>query len=326
MEQQKLTSWVLKNEDIEVEILNLGAIIYQLKTKNKRGESENIVVGYKDKQEYLRGNNAYFGAVIGPIAGRISKGRYALENQQIQLEINDRKHHLHGSTGGFSTVFWELVAQSGTIITLKHKSKQGITAQVSYQLLANKLIVTYQGKTTEPRALFDMTQHVYWNLSGGLEQTISDHQLQINAQRYIPLDRQGMVRKTSLKVEKTIMDLRKLTVISSIFKRKCKQLQCAGGGLDHPFILGSQKGESAILQHQKSGRKLTITTTHPAIVCYTGNHLSQRLHGGICLETQHIPNAINMKKQKKPIIRSSCDYNHKTVFRFDLLTGKSVIE
>ena len=92
--------------------------------------------------------------------------------------------------------------------------------------------------------------------------------------------------------------------INSDIANNDPQLRLVGDGYDHPFILNKDSEFAAKLVDLSSGRTLIVTTSEMAMVFYSGNFLSPggkinqghyaRKHYGVCLETQNIPNAINM--------------------------------
>ncbi|MGL5760067.1 MAG: aldose epimerase family protein, partial [Cetobacterium sp.] len=57
----------LKNEFVDLEIISLGGIIKSLKTSDKNGNFENIVLGYKTLEEYEK-NEYFYGCITGRVA------------------------------------------------------------------------------------------------------------------------------------------------------------------------------------------------------------------------------------------------------------------
>ena len=51
-------------------------------------------------------DNPYFGALIGRYGNRIAGGRFELDGDTFQLDVNDGANHLHGGLKGFHTVRW----------------------------------------------------------------------------------------------------------------------------------------------------------------------------------------------------------------------------
>ena len=73
-----------------------------------------------------------------------------------------------------------------------------------------------------------------------------------------------------------------------------------------------------------SGRTLKVSTTQPGLVFYTGNYLDGKLteknnakypkHGGLCLETQHYPDAPNNKSFPSTLLKPGEQYREVPVY------------
>lgn len=73
----------LKNDYLEVVLLNYGARLHQIFAPDKEGKSENILLSY-DRFEDVLTDKSFFGATVGPVAGRIrdaSWGEHRLEKK-----------------------------------------------------------------------------------------------------------------------------------------------------------------------------------------------------------------------------------------------------
>ena len=83
---------------------------------------------------------------------------------------------------------------------------------------------------------------------------------------------------------------------------------------------------AATLRHPPSGRTMEILTTAPGLQVYTGNFLDGSIHGkdgavyhkygGLCLETEGFPNAVNNPAFPSAVLRPGEEYRHKSIYRF----------
>lgn len=80
-----------------------------------------------------------------------------------------------------------------------------------------------------------------------------------------------------------------------------------GGGYDHCFVFDKSRDKAepyAVLYSAESGIEMKCYTDMPAVQFYAGNCLDQKGKnghyygrcGGLCLETQAIPNNVNVSK------------------------------
>src|SRR6266566_399552 len=63
---------------IEVRVTNYGGIITSLKTPDRSGRFDDIVLGYDSLSGYLH-DSPYFGAIVGRYGNRIARGRFTLD-------------------------------------------------------------------------------------------------------------------------------------------------------------------------------------------------------------------------------------------------------
>src|SRR5439155_866738 len=84
-----------------------------------------------------------------------------------------------------------------------------------------------------------------------------------------------------------------------------------GGLYDHNYVL--RAGGRAHVVDPESGRTLTVQTTEPGVQLYTG------YCRGLCLETQHFPDAPNRPAFPATILRPTAAYHSRTVCEFGIL-------
>ncbi|MEY6602774.1 aldose epimerase family protein, partial [Listeria monocytogenes] len=78
-EENDVWQWTLINDHgMKISVLNYGAIVTSIETKDKFGEFANISLGLSNLEDYLA-YSPYFGATLGPVAGRITKGQFSLD-------------------------------------------------------------------------------------------------------------------------------------------------------------------------------------------------------------------------------------------------------
>src|ERR1700733_8099559 len=94
--------FTLRNRNgMEAHIMTYGGIIVSLKTPDKSGKLDDVVLGYDNLADYEK-RNPYFGALIGRYGNRIANGRFSLNGNTYKVATNNNGHaHLHGGLKGF---------------------------------------------------------------------------------------------------------------------------------------------------------------------------------------------------------------------------------
>lgn len=325
--------FTLENKNgVIVKITNFGGIVTQLYTTDKKGKSENIVLGFDDLNSY-QGDHPYFGAIIGRVGNRIAHGKFSLEGETYRLFINNGPNHLHGGKEGFDKKVWE-AATSETdehdSLKLHYLSKDmeegypgNLDVTVEYRLTnKNELVIEYNAETDKTTHV-NLTQHNYYNLNG-CKTNVHDHIVQIDAEKYTEVGEDSIPTGRIFEVENTPLDFRKP-------KRVGEDIDKVEGGFDHNYILNGEPGKLrkvAEVYEPDSGRLMEVETTEPGVQFYTGNYLDGTLTGtnniiyekqyGLCLETQHFPNSPNVPHFPSTILKPGNKYYHLTVYRFGI--------
>jgi aldose 1-epimerase len=322
---------------IEMKVLTYGGIIMSLKTPDRDGVVDDIVLGHDSVAGY-EVNSPYFGSLIGRVGNRIGNGTFTLDGKAYSLAKNNGPNHLHGGLKGWDKVVWKaepFQERAGAGIRLEYTSADGeegypgrVKAHVAYTLTPdNTLVVDYHATSDKPTVI-NLTQHSYFNLGGGKTTDILGHGLMMNADRYTPVDATLIPTGELAPVEGTPFDFRTLTAIGTRINANNTQLEY-GKGYDHNWVL-TRSGEglqlAARVFEPTTGRTLEISTTEPGIQFYTGNFLDGTITGkggrvypqrsGFCLETQHFPDSPNKPKFPSIELRPGGEYKSQTVFTF----------
>lgn len=322
---------------IEMTVLTYGGIIMSLKTPDRAGVADDIVLGHDSVAAY-EANSPYFGSLIGRVGNRIANGLFTLDGKPYKLAKNNGPNHLHGGLKGWDKVVWKadpFQDRTGVGVRLEYTSADGeegypgkVTAHVVYTLTPdNTLVVDYHATTDKPTVI-NLTQHSYFNLGGSKTTDILGHELMVNADRYTPVDATLIPTGELATVEGTPFDFRTPTTIGKRINEKNTQLEY-GKGYDHNYVL-SRSGDglqlAARVFEPTTGRTLEITTTEPGVQFYSGNFLDGTITGkggrvyphraGFCLETQHFPDSPNKPGFPSIELRPGGEYKSKTVFAF----------
>jgi aldose 1-epimerase len=323
---------------MKVKITNFGGIITELHVPDRDGTPADVTHGFDSVTPY-EGDVPYFGALIGRYGNRIANGRFILDGERYQLDVNNGANHLHGGTQGFHKQVWKAKAFTRADevgVTLQYTSADGemgypgkLQVEVEYQLNnANELKVLYRATTDKP-TLVNLTQHAYFNLAGSAEKgSVLDHQLQICADRYTPVDPGLIPVGGPAEVAGTPFDFRKPQAIGSRIDADDEQLR-RGLGYDHNWVLNKPVpgllALAATLRDPASGRVLELYTREPGLQFYSGNFLDGSLKGkgrtyeyrsGICLEPQHFPDSPNRADFPSTVLRPGETYATESLYRF----------
>lgn len=323
---------MINNNGVEVSILNLGGIVTRIMTPDNKGNLENIVLSYKDKENYFT-NPTYYGALIGRTSGRIAKGKAILNEVELNFDLNYDPNSGHGGKEGFDKKLWtveEIVLENECALEMKYCSVDGeegypgnVDVKAKYKLNnENELILSIKANSDKD-TLFNMTNHSYFNLSGDFKRDVTTSELMMNCDEYLEIDETGAVTGEALGCENTPFDFRVKKEIGKDINNYDKQLEL-GNGYDHPFIFNNEKG-CIVLEEKESGRGLKVETNNPAIVIYTTNYPGDleltngenpKFRGAICLETQAPPIASNGMFIEQSTLRKGKEYSKETKYKF----------
>ncbi len=273
-------------------VMTWGASLQDLR---RDGIGHALVLGSPDFPPYLD-ELRYFGAIVGPLANRITGARFSLDGKVHQLTPNEgRRTTLHGGPEGFGQQNWRIEAASDhhCTLALEHPAGRGgfpgnLTLRATYTLEQDGALRLEITGSTDAPAVLGPAFHGYWNLDGRPD--LSGHSLQVDADRYLPVD----YRKISTwpePVEGTAFDLRRP--------------RAPPPQLDHNFCLAEARGPlRPVARLEADGLRLVLETTEPGLQVYTGAQLGGGTapghhgapHGanaGIALEPQPWPDAPN---------------------------------
>jgi aldose 1-epimerase len=324
----------ISNGTIALEAINYGAIITSLRVPDRNGRSGDVVLGHETLPPYLD-NRAYLGAVVGRYANRVAGGRFELDGTRYQLATNDAANHLHGGVVGFDRRVWNASfgeTSDGPSIRFERISPAGeegypgtLHVAVTYQVTSSNVVSIRYDATTDAPTIVNLTQHTYFNLSGEKSVTTLDHELQIHADHYLPVDDTLIPTGDVAEVSGTPFDFREPASLRSRIALDHQQLQTAAG-FDHTFVFAAVEGPVACLSDPASGRRLEIGTTEPGVQFYGGQLLDGRTtaaygrtlgrYAGLCLETHHFPDSPNRPHFPAVTLRPDNRYTSTTTWRF----------
>ncbi|MCM3597093.1 galactose mutarotase [Metabacillus idriensis] len=327
--------FTLTNDNgMSISLVNYGGIITRIMVPDRHGHAENVVLGYKNPNDYKTDSN-FFGAIIGRVAGRIKDSSFELNGKVYHLESNEGSHHIHGGSHGFHQVLWKTETHQETghvAVKLTHSTKDGdggypgnISASVTYRLTnENELILDYTAVTDQPTPL-TLTNHSYFNLSGEAKETVHQHDVTIDSHRYLELDDDLIPTGSILEAANTPFDFRHGRRLHEGITSRNEQTTCAGNGYDHYFLFGHTRPESVVVKEATSGRVLVIESDQPGMVMYTSNNLingleltgaPSRKYAGVCFETQSSPASLHHPGLPEVILHPTERYQQRTVYRF----------
>lgn len=339
---EAVTKYMLTNGTVTLNLIDFGAAMQSVLVPDKNGKFENVTLGFDDMEGYLK-HKAHYGCTIGRFANRIAKGKFSLNGKEYTLATNNGPNHLHGGPGGFDRVMWKaepLSDSRGPAVKFTYRSKDGeegypgnLDLTVIYVLTPqNEVVIDYSAKTDADTVL-NLTNHAYWNLGGVGSGDVLDSVLQIEADKYLPVDATSIPTGELAPVAGTIMDFTKPTALGARinqFKEATTNMPAnPNGGYDHCYVVRNSDAKKPVLaakiRDPKSGRVMEILTTEPGIQLYTGNYLDGgdinggvKQHHAFCLETQHYPDSPNQKDFPTTTLKAGETFHSVTSHKFSV--------
>lgn len=320
-------------------ILTYGGIVSSLRVPDRSGRLDDVVLGFDDLAGYLE-PHPYFGAIVGRIAGRVTRGRISADGRDHALECNEGRNHLHGGRRGLDKRLWAATsAQSaggGASLTLAYTSPDGeegypgaLDISVKYTLTAsNALIVETRGASDRPTPL-SLANHSYFNLAGEGSGTVLGHEVMIPADDYVPADGAMTLSDRRERVEGWAADFRRPRLLGDALP----ELLGSHGDfymLRPPEAVGQQSSTlAALVSEPLSGRVLGVYTDDWCLQLYTGAMLDGTHAGksgapyapfsGLCLECQGYPNASVVGGFGDIIVRPGDPQLRRTIYEFSTM-------
>ncbi len=327
--KQVMKYCIAEKDGLQVCIINYGATVTNIFVKDNLGNDTDVVLGFENIEGYLNGGNAYMGCICGRYANRISNGKFTVNKEAFLLNKNNGESTLHGGIKGFDKVFWDAeILPNNNGVTFSYNSKDGeegfagnLTTLVTYTVANNALHIEYKATSDKPTPI-NLTNHTYFNLSGGKEATILNHYLQMNANNLVEIDEQNIPTGKITAIKNTAFDFTTSKKIGSEMKIE--------NGYDHCWVLDRVDNNvilAATLYSEITSIKMLTYTTEPSVQFYTGNFLDGNLtntkqntrynkYAGLCLEAQHFPDSPNHIQFPTTILHPNEVYYQETIYSF----------
>ncbi|OON95883.1 MAG: hypothetical protein ATN36_07185 [Epulopiscium sp. Nele67-Bin005] len=329
----EITEITITNDNqMSISVLTLGGIITKILLPTDDNKLENVVLAYKDYNNYLN-DNAAMGAIIGRTAGRIYKGKVEIDGVEYNFKLNNGSHSLHGGENGFNSKIWNytiIKEETRTGIELTYFSQdgeEGYPANVDITVIYwldndNNLKIEYFG-TTDKTTLLNLTNHSYFNLSGDVKTNILNHNLKIDSHIIAELDNENIPTGHLINISniptfnflKTKSIGEHITTLTEFSAQK---------GYDHPWILNPNC--DLVFSNPNNNRKMTMTTNYDAVVIYSANFSTGFIldcdkkfedRDGICFEAQNLPIGYNECNKERSILTPDKPYNYFTNYKFE---------
>ena len=337
---------IFNDKGMEIRVMNYGGIVTHLFVPDSDELKKDVVLGFDSLDQYLE-DHPFFGAVIGRFGNRIALGRFTLDGKEYQLPINLGPHCLHGGYETFAHRVWDIrpIKSSDLVgVELSLVSQDGeegfpgtLHVRIRYQIDNNNCwYIKYRAVTDAPTIL-NLTQHSYFNLNGHQSGQVLDHYLNIAADHYTPVDETMIPTGELAHVEGSPFDFRVTQKIGLKMDGGLDPMIESSRGYDLNYVLNGNPGELrkvAEATGNLSGIKMEVFTNEPGAQLYIGNWLNG-IHGkegvvynpyhGLCIETQHFPDAPNQDSFPNTILRPGEVFESETRYQFSSAKNDQIV-
>lgn len=269
---------------------NVGASVMGI---NYKGKIMDVPLPVSEK---IKPNTFFYGKTIGPIAGRIAKGRYKIGEKEYVVPANEGENVVHSSIYDYADKLFDYEVKENedrleVIFSLKEEKSQAFPGpmdiKISYVVEANSPIFYWKAHLiAEEKALLSLTNHLYFSLGEADPSALS---LKIRSKGTYSYDEKRIpLGKVPLSPKLDFKDAMK------IGKHLKEMEQENTKGYDHCFILEEKE---AFLQG--NGITLHMEFDFPGLQVYypcIGNL-------GIALEPSELPDERPLLEEKQAYIR-----------------------
>lgn len=265
MAKQKINQFIIESEKLKLIILDQGATMYRLIYKDT---GEDLLL-FEDLSYYQK-NEAFYGSVVAPFAGRISKKEVILPFGGKFINDKYPESILHAGEDDVKLKIFNVDKQTKSSITLSlrldsthYQIFKDFYIEVKYELVDNYLNIEMNAKSFKP-TLMNITSHAYWNLG---DKYIFNHYLSVPSHLMHETQRDGTLtcRITSVGDD---------FYLHGLIKDR---------DIDNVYIL-----DRHLITYESENYKLMATTNQPVVVVYNDCNCKNK-YKGICFEFQKNP-------------------------------------
>lgn len=324
---------ISNGKGLTVRATDYGGIITSIVTPDKNGKEGDVVLGFDSLNRYLD-RHPHMGPLIGRYSGYVAGGNFSIDGVDYQLTTNSGANQLHGGAKAFDKRLWSAKAvetPDGPALQLSYTSPDGeegypgtLKTTVTYVVTHdNSLILSYEAET-DKKTHVNLTNHLYFNLSGVQSADILQHELTINATKFAVPGKGNIPTGELRNVEGTALDFRKAAIIGSRID------EAPNKAYDHNYVLKPENDTELILaatvREPVSGRFMEVYTTHTGLEFASANWLNVKGKGGadygksagFLLYPQHLPDSPNRPDFPSTLLLPGERYQERTVYKFSV--------
>lgn len=336
---------LINDKGASATILDYGGTIAAINVPDRSGKLENVVMAFNDLAAWEAAGHV--NALTGRFANTIQKG-FTLDGVYYPLTQAANGGTMHGGIDQYSRrvlAALPIRRQDGASVTLTLDSPDGdqgfpghLKVAIKYTFTNNNELRTdYTATVTEKATVLNLTNHVYFNLSGNSTVPIFDHIYQVMTDERAGTQ-PGQARES---VIGTPFDFTKPTrlgdhLVDSLGpayadpEKSPPVPPMMTRGFNAPYYLheGDNRLDrvAARLSDPATGRILEVRTTEisPHSFIAAGDRPGQLTDKGkpftrspsIAIETQHLPNSPNRPELPTTVLRPGQTFKSTTIFAF----------
>lgn len=338
--QMSITSKRYPDKKMTLVVSSMGCAIMKWIIEDK-GMKRDIVLGFEDEDTY-KTQDKYIGVMVGQVANRIKQGKFKIDDEQYQLQCNNGPNALHGSHVAYHEQEWSIIkiAPSELVYVLYSEDLSAgfpgnVMVQVSYKFIETAkrqlALVISEEAYSDKKTIINLTQHTYFNLKGHETNTLEGHELLIRANRFQPIDQDGLPTGEVRLVNRTPFDFRrKKNIMDWLRKNKDDEQIMTARGIDHNFCFKDNTTNplETIAILSADDISMECKTTKSGMQVYTANYLDEtpgkkddngqvvlyKNQSAICLEMQAWPDAPNHESYPSICYGENEWYKQQTVY------------
>lgn len=326
---------------------NYGGRWVSMYVPDTKGKLEDVILGFSNINGYINAREPYHGAITGRVCGRIDQGKTTIGLDTIYLNNNDlfgypTKNHLHGGIEGFHKKIWS--SHTGkdsnyeSYVEYHYLSPDGeegypgnLDVKVRYTLTNSNTIRIQYWATTDKSTLVNLTNHVFFNLSGDASNSVNGHTLLVNSSSYLPCNKELIPTGEISEIKGTPLDFTTHTPIATYINYDHPDI-IKGKGYAVAYKLKNGKNNelnfAAQLKEPSSGRVLDVYTNQVSLQFYNAwlmdgtdigkGKIPYKAAAGLVLESQGMPDAPNHSNFSSIQLDTNDTYYHIVEYQFSV--------